>query len=304
MCYSHVAAGNGEFPRDEQRRQARRASVRILPFPRICRAAAVVLALSGLNFATFARADSRPAVSALAPLAPALGYADLADLADAAPLVIRVSPRKIARLEAALYIEAKTEALVAGQASLGEVLRYLVDVPLDPKGKLPALKKKSVVVFARLGRPGELQLVFPDAQLIWDPALDVRLRGILGELLTPGAPQRITGVREAIHVAGNLAGEGETQLFLATANEEPSAITVNRSPGQPPRWSVSFSEVLEQSGRVPQRDTLAWYRLACFLAPELPAGTTVSGSADDRALAAADYRYVLDQLGTCPRTRR
>ncbi len=288
--------------------------MRIFPFPRICRAAAILLALAGVQFAPLAHADSQAPVPATAA-APTLTYADLAGLADAAPLVVRVSPRKIARLEPArapglkpgrarLYIEAKTEALVAGQASLGEVLRYLVDVPVDAKGKPANLKKKSVVLFARLGRPGELQLVLPDAQLIWDPVLDVRLRGILGELLAPGAPQRITGVREAIHVGGNLAGEGETQIFLATANEEPAAITVNRSPGQPPRWSVSFSEVLEQSGKVPPRDTLAWYRLACFLAPELPVGATESGSAADRAMAADDYRYVLSQLGPCPRTRR
>ena len=286
----------------------------IFPFPRTSRVAAVLLALAGVQSAPLAHADSRaPAPAPTA--APALTYADLADLAEAAPLVIRVSPRKVARLEAGrapglrpgrarLYIEAKTEALVAGQASLGEVLRYLVDVPLDAKGKAANLKKKSVVLFARLGRPGELQLVSPDAQLIWDPVLDVRLRGILGELLAPGAPQRITGVREAIHVGGNLAGEGETQIFLATANEEPAAITVNRSPGQPARWSVSFSEVLEQSGKVPPRDTLAWYRLACFLTPELPVGATESGSAADRAIAADDYRYVLSQLGPCPRTRR
>ena len=286
----------------------------IFPFPRTGRVAAVLLAVAGVQYAPLVHADSQaPAPTPAA--APALTYADLAGLADAAPLVVRVSPRKIARLEPArapglkpgrarLYIEAKTEALVAGQASLGEVLRYLVDVPLDAKGKPVNLKKKSVVLFARLGRPGELQLVSPDAQLIWDPVLDVRLRGILSELLAPGAPQRITGVREAIHVGGNLAGEGETQIFLATANDEPAAITVNRSPGQPPRWSVSFSEVLEQSGKVPPRDTLAWYRLACFLAPELPVGATESGSAADRAMAADDYRYVLRQLGPCPRTRR
>ena len=286
----------------------------IFPFPRTGRVAAVLLAVAGVQYAPLVHADSQAPAPAPAA-APALTYADLAGLADAAPLVVRVSPRKIARLEPArapglkpgrarLYIEAKTEALVAGQASLGEVLRYLVDVPVDAKGKPANLKKKSVVLFARLGRPGELQLVLPDAQLIWDPVLDVRLRGILSELLAPGAPQRITGVREAIHVGGNLAGEGETQIFLATANDEPAAITVNRSPGQPPRWSVSFSEVLEQSGKVPPRDTLAWYRLACFLAPELPVGATESGSASDRAMAADDYRYVLRQLGPCPRTRR
>ncbi len=285
----------------------------IFSFPRLGRTAAIVLALLGPQIVTIAHADSRP----LMPTPPPPSYADLADLADTAPLVIRAAPRKIARLEAErapglkpgmarLYIEARTEALVAGSASLGEALRYLVDVPLDPKGKVPNLKKKSMVLFARAvpGRAGELQLIATDAQLPWDPALDVRLRGILAELLAPGSPPRITGVREAIHVSGNLAGEGETQLFLATANDQPAAITVNRSPAKPPRWNVAFSEVLDQAGGEPARDTLAWYRLACFLPPQLPRDAAVSGSPADRAMAAADYRYVLSQLGPCERTRR
>ena len=35
--------------------------------------------------------------------------------------------------------------------------------------------------FARAvaARPGELQLVAPDGQLLWDPALDGRLRGVM-----------------------------------------------------------------------------------------------------------------------------
>ncbi len=279
------------------------------PYLRFASIGAVLLALLGPQTIASASADSQP-------MAPPPSYADLADLADAAPVVVRVSPRKIARLEperapglkvgmARLYIEAKTEALVAGRAMLGEKLRYLVDVPLDAKGKVPKLKKQSVVLFARMvpGRADELQLISPDAQLLWDPALDVRLRGILGELLAPRAVPRIIGVREAIHVSGNLAGEGETQLFLATADGEPAALTVNRSPGQPPHWTVSFSEVLDQAGGQPPRDTLAWYRLACFLGPQLPRDATVSGSAADLSLAAADYRFVLSQLGTCPRTR-
>ncbi len=281
----------------------------IFPYLRFAQIVTVLLALLGPQTITSASADSRPIT------APP-SYADLADLADAAPLVIRVSPRKIARLEperarglkigmARLYIEAKTEALVAGRATLGEKLRYLVDVPLDAKGKVPKLKKQSVVLFARMvaGRADELQLISPDAQLLWDPSLDVRLRGILAELLASGAAPRIIGVHEAIHVSGNLAGEGETQLFLATANGEPAAITVSRSPGQLPRWTVSFSEVLDQAGGQPPRDSLAWYRLACFLGPQLSRNATVSGSAADRSLAAADYRFVIGQLGPCPRTR-
>ena len=257
------------------------------------------------------RAESQPLP------APRSGptYADLADLADSAPLVARLQVRKLVAIDPAraagvrpgrarFYVEARTEALLAGQAVLGEAQRYLVDLPLDAKGKPPKLKKTSVLVFARqvAGRPGELQLIRPEAQLVWDAAVDARVRTILAELLAPGAPPRVLRVREAIHVAGNLAGEGETQLFLATSDEEPAAITVTRTPGQPPRWGVSFSEVLAQSGDVPPRETLTWYRLACFLPARLSTAANVSGSGADRAAAAADYRFVLDQLGPCERT--
>lgn len=272
--------------------------------------AKLILAGSALLAAMNLQADSPPV--AVPP-----SYADLADLADSTPLVIRAQPRKLTRLEAErargvrpgwgrFYVEARTEALVAGTGSLGQQLRYLVDLPLDPKGKPPKFKKKSVVLFARgvPGRAGELQLVAPDAQLLWDPALDARLRGVLGELYAPGAPQRVTGVREAIFVPGTLAGEGETQLFLTTANGEPASATITRKPGQQPRWGVSFSELVAAEGTGPQRDTLAWYRLACFLPRELPPSTSVLGSASERTAAARDYGYLIQQLGTCQRTRK
>ncbi|HOB13488.1 MAG TPA: hypothetical protein PK680_00710 [Novosphingobium sp.] len=258
-------------------------------------------------------ADSPPVQP---PASAVFSYADLADLADSAPLVVRAQPRKVVAVEperarglkpgwGRFYVEARTEAVIAGTVPLGGDLRYLVDLPLDAKGKPPAFKKKSVVLFARAvpSRPGELQLVRPDAQLLWDGALDIRLRGILKEIYAPGAPHRITGVREAIHVGGDLAGEGETQLFLSAANGEPAAITVSRSPGRPVRWAVSFSEVVTGDA-VPQRDSLGWYRLACFLPAQLPAAANISPAAADRTAAARDYAFVMQQLGPCLRNRK
>ena len=275
-------------------------------------AAGCLAAFVTLPAAAFARDDSPAAVPA-----PAASYADLADLADGAPLVIRAQVRKLVAVEAArapglragrgrFYVEARTEAVVFGRSGLGEDLRYLVDLPFDPKGRPPALKKKSVVIFARSvpARPGELQLVANDAQLVWDAALDTRLRGVLGELNAPTAPRRVTGVREALFVPGSLAGESESQLFLATADGEPAAVTVVRQPGQTPRWSVSFSEVVGEAGLAPARDTLGWYRLACFLPAALPVEANTSGTAENRLAAERDYRFVLDQLGACPRTRK
>ena len=274
--------------------------------------AAYFVLAAGLLVASPALGDSLP----VAALAPVVTYADLADLADGAPLVIRAQPRKIAAVEPAraqglragwgrFYVEARTEALIAGTAPLGEALRYLVDLPLDAKGKPLQFKKKSVILFARTvaGRPGELQLVAPDAQLLWDAALDARIKGVLRELYAAGAPPRISGVREAAHSGGELAGAGETQIFLVSASGEPSAITVSRAPGRAPQWGVSFSELVA-SDSAPARDTLAWYRLACFLPANLPRSATSAPGNDDRDAAAQDYAFVLAQLGACTRTRR
>ena len=277
-------------------------------FHRTAFLAAIAVTLSALTNSVDSRASALP-------LAAPVSYADIADLADSAPLVIRAQPRKVVQVEAArahglrpgwgrFYVEAKTEALLAGAAPLGGALRYLVDLPLDAKGKAPKFKKKSVILFARLvpGRPGELQLVAPDAQLLWDPALEGRVAAVLRELFAAGAPPRINGVREAIHVAGNLAGQGETQIFLTSSNGEPAALTVSRQPGAVPRWGVSFSELVALD-TVPPRESLGWYRLACFLPAALPDTANGSQSSADRAAAAQDYAFVRDQLGPCPRYR-
>jgi len=275
------------------------------------RSGRTALVLIAAVMAASAGADSPPR-----PVPPPASYADLVDLADGAPLVIRAQPRKIVAVEPArarglragwgrFYVEAKTEALIGGTAPLDGALVYLVDLPLDAKGKPPAFKKKSVVLFARTvpGRPGELQLVAPDAQLMWDAMLETRIKGVLAELYAPDAPQKITGVREAIHVGGDLAGEGETQIFLTAANGEPAAIAVSRKPGQPPRWGVSFSELVA-SDAAPRRDSLGWYRLACFLPRDLPPAANISGRGADRAAAAADYGFAIAELGACQRTRK
>ena len=259
--------------------------------------------------------------TAITPPAPTVTYADLADLADSAPLVLRAQVRKQVRVEpersigvrpgwARFYFEAKTISLLAGNSLIGESLRYLGDLPLDARGKVPSLAKQQVFLFASLVpanaqgvRASELRLVTPDAQLLWDPASEARLRAILPELLAASAPPRITGVREAINVAGELAGQSETQIFLAARDSGAAAISVARRPGLAPVWGVSWSEVAE-GGRAPPRETLRWYRLACFLPPTLPRGTNLSESSGEKAQADADYRLVMAELGACPRLRR
>ncbi len=103
--------------------------------------------LAALALATVAAAGES---AVPAPALPALSYADLADLADHAPLVLRAQVRSVAVVEPArapglrpgwarLYIEARTAALLAGPAFAGDSLRYLADVPLDARGKVPKL---------------------------------------------------------------------------------------------------------------------------------------------------------------------
>ncbi|QKG71007.1 hypothetical protein [Erythrobacter mangrovi] len=247
---------------------------------------------------------------------PALTYADLVALADGTPLVVKAQVRSqvpvgperspgLAPGHVRLYIEARTTALIAGSVPVGESLAYLVDVPLDPKGKPPKLKKAEVVLFARpvRGRPGQLQLIKPDAQLPYSPEFEARLRPILAALVAPDAPPRVTGVRDALAVEGTLVGESETQLFLDTENDGPVSVTVVRRPNQASRWGVSWSEIVDQAARPPQRGTLAWYRLACALPERLPSQANLSRDARARSLAAQDYAFVIQQLGPCERTR-
>ena len=294
-------------------------AVKILRPDRIARRASATVALAAGLVLTLApgsasAADSRQPVP---PPEPRVTYADLADLADSAPLVLRAQVRRMRPLEperavgvkpgmGRFYIEARTRALIAGPGFGGGDLRYLVDLPLDARGKPPKLGKTDVFLFARAvaGRPGEIQLVAPDAQVTWGPQAEARLRAILTEMAETGKPAIVTGIREAIHVPGALAGEGETQLFLSTRDDTAAAITISRSADRAATWTWSFSEVASAGTAPPQPETLAWYRLACFLPPALPGSAELSERPQDRAQAQADYSLVRQQLGPCERLRR
>ena len=248
-------------------------------------------------------------------------YADLVDLAHAAPLILRGQIRKAVPLEpersgnvrpgwARLYIEATPLARLdrgGAVAAASGVVRYLADMPRDARGRAPQPGKRIVLLFAQPAPGGEaggqIRLVAPDAQLLDGPELESRLRTILGQLAAPDAPGAVSAVREAIYVPGELAGAGETQIFLAIGGGTPASLSVEHAPGAAPRWSASFSEVVDASGAPPAPGTLAWYRLACFLPPQLPGGVNVSETSADKAQAARDYQFVRAELGPCGRTR-
>ena len=260
-------------------------------------------------------ATSPLAAQNMSAAAPALTYADMVGLGEDAEIVARVQIRDQVALKperapgvapghVRLYVEARTLALISGNVPVGEDLRYLVDVPLTAKGKVPKLKKQEMLVFARpvTGRPGEIQLVGAGAQRAYTPELEAQIRPVLTALLAPDAPPHVTRVADALAVEGTLVGESETQLFLDTRDDGPVSITVVRRPNQAPRWGVSWSEIVDQSARAPQQGTLAWYRLACTLPAQLPAEASLSSDPRARALAARDYAFVIEQLGPCTRT--
>jgi hypothetical protein len=272
-----------------------------------------VLLVAAFSVAVPAWGDSAPA-----PAASALTYADLADLALAAPVaahvrVVRSVPLKPAEAGAVPpgrsrhYVEADVISLIRGADGLAARVSYLTDLPVGPEGKPAKLPKKSeylLLAQAVPGRPGELRLVAPDAQIAFTPALAEQVRTILREASSASVPPRITGIGRAFHVRGSLPGESETQIFLQTADERPVSLSVIRRPGETPRWAVALSEIVDDAARPPEPNTLLWYRLACTLPAALPPQSYSEAAAEEAAAIKADYRLVMERLGRCARTRR
>jgi hypothetical protein len=246
-----------------------------------------------------------------------LSYADAADLSIGTAIVAHIRIRTAERIKATptifvpqararFVVTADVIALIRGAGGLPPQIRYLVDVPTDAKGKPPKLKKAEMMVFGIPvpKRNGEIQLIAPDAQVPIVPGLAERIRAIILASTRPDAPPRIRGVGDAFHVAGSLSGQGETQIFLVADDGRPTSLSIWREPGLNPRWAVSLDEIVDAGAGPPERDTLLWYRLACFLPPVLPVESVATLDPESARTAAADYKIVLDGLGKCGRTRK
>ncbi|MGK2909973.1 MAG: hypothetical protein ACSLE1_09295 [Sphingobium sp.] len=247
--------------------------------------------------------------------AAGLTYADMADLASISPLIAQVEISQVILLKPAqaagvqpgyrrAYITARVSGLIRGEGGVSPTLSYLYDIPVDARGKLPKLKKRTVLLFARPGsRVGEIQLSAPDAQVNWSPGTESQVRGIVAELLAARPAPKIIGIGDAFYVAGTVAGEGETQIFLRTDSGDPVSLSVVRRPGQSPRWAVALGEIVDEAAATPKPGSLLWYRLACALSPALPATSVRTLAVPDAEAARADYQVVLDGLGPCERRR-
>ncbi|MDB5688541.1 MAG: hypothetical protein JWL91_417 [Sphingomonas bacterium] len=266
---------------------------------------------------TAAMLGAAPAHAAPVPeifLARPLTYADMADLALAAPIVAGVEILKATQLKKAaavgvpagqtrFYVEAQVKALIRGRDGLPGQVRYLVDTDPDARGRPAKLRKARAIVLAQPvpERAGELRLARPYAQLPWSEPIERLLRAILTEANGPTPPPRVTGVTGAFHVPGTLPGESETQIFLSTVSGRPVSLSVLRRPGEAPRWAVATGEMIDEAAAPPQRDTLLWYGLACFLPDALPAASTANLADQAAGAAQADYALVRQGLGPCAR---
>ena len=241
-------------------------------------------------------------------------YADVADLFAGAPIVLRAKIISATRIKAPptpsgavrFYVEANVVSLIRGPQAVPPRLVWLVDMMPDSRGKIAKLAKADVLVAALpvAGRPGEIRLAARDAQPFWNPTLETRVRNIISSVATPDAPPAITGIASAFHTAGTVIGEGETQIFLSTVTTAPISVSVLTRPGQPKRWAFAVGEIVDESAAPPAPDTLAWYRLACFLPRALPDAAVGELPASDADAARTDYGFVVEALGVCPRTRK
>lgn len=248
-----------------------------------------------------------------APLSAEPGFVTYADLLDRANMVaiarvkkqiVLKDPRSAAAPNDSvrLYIEAETQALLSGVHPVGPLLRYLVDVkPIN--GKVPKLKKQTFIVFGQntAERPNDIRLLGTEAQMLWSPERETLTREILRQMLAPNAPPRVTGIRDVLSVAGTLAGESETQIFLDTEDGTAATISVTRRAGSLPYWGISWSDIVDQAAAPTAQNTLEWYRLACFLPAQLPQRANLSDDMANRRRAAEDYRFVIESLGKCAR---
>ncbi len=271
---------------------------------------ATLAAFAVLTSSTPGEAQRKPGP----PPPPPPPYADVADLAVQAPLVIDGTIHDIVKIKGAdaanvapgrvrYYLTVDLTALIRGPQAMPPQLGYVYDAPLGVNGKPPKFSKLRVLLFARpvVSTVDQVQLVGPDAQIVWSPAADALTRGIAADVASPKAPPRITGIANAFHAPGSLPGDSETQIFLTTTGH-PVSLGIARRQGQPPVWTVALSEVVEDALPPPKHDTFLWYRLACGLPDMIPDQALDGLDSGDAAAIRDDYLVVKKDLGPCRTT--
>lgn len=252
------------------------------------------------------------------PLAD-LSYADVADLALPSEIVanIRISDAHEVRGQtgapnfalaqtpfAYFTIQGDIESLIKGPNDMPKHVTYLARVPLDARGKAPHLKKSLQIIFARrIPNTDEfIRLNAPDGAINWSQSTESGIRAILNEAAKIDSPKPVIGIESAFSVAGTVQGERETQIFLST-KARPVSLTIQRTLGTTPFWSIAFGEIVDHPVPPPTPHTLAWYQLACKMPQSVPNDRMTVQTDDQRAAIQEDYALVIKALGTCQRLR-
>jgi len=240
-----------------------------------------------------------------------LSYADIADLVTGSPIIISGRITSVIKVKTGagesgenpkehIFVTAKVESLIRGQNGVPPLVSFLIN-PANMNNRLK--KRERVLLFALPAQRADyIRLASRNAAQPWSAELDTAVRSVTAEVLKSDSPPTITGIGDAFHIAGTIAGEGETQIFLKTATDAPISLSILRRPGQPPRWGVSLGEIVDESAVPPEHDSLLWYRLACGLPPRLPYESVRTLSLADAEAAQRDYAIVMESLGRCGRT--
>lgn len=234
-------------------------------------------------------------------------FADLATLGLAAPVVLRATIYKTERLAprdapgltpgfARILVSAATSAAIVAPGEVPPRLTYLTDIALDARGKPPKLLGRDLLLFLRPGTvAGQYALISARAEIPWNADADATVRSVL-KAARGGAVPVVTGITSAFRVPGAVPGEAESQFFLGTSDGKPVSLVVLTRPGQARRLTIALGDVIDDAAPPIAKNTLLWYRLACFLPKELP--PTIDAGAE----VADDYRFVRVDLGPCART--
>ena len=247
-------------------------------------------------------------ISAAAAASPAsAGYADLADLTLAAPVIVRatltgserIAPDSnpgIAAGRDRLLVKAQVLAALTAPGPIPAALNYQWDAPVDARGRPPKPKGETVLLFLAVVAPdGKARLVAGSGQRPWDVASEATVRAIAAEARSGTVPV-VTGIASGFRADGSVAGESESQFFLTTADGKGLTLVVTARPGEAKRVALASGDVIDESAAPVQRDTLLWYRIACFLPATLPAKVGASPA------LASDYAAALASIGPCGRT--
>ena len=236
------------------------------------------------------------------------GFADTAELALAAPVIVRATIIKTSRISGKaapdvaagrgrFLVTVAVSNVIVAPAAVGSTLQYLLDAPLDSRGRAPQAKGMDVLAFVAVpGSDGSTRLASRRGQQPWDPALADTVRAVVTDDRSGKVPV-IRGVSNGFRADGNLPGESESQFFLTSADGKPAALIVQNRPGEVRRVLVARGDIIDESAERVRPGTLLWYRLACFLPSSLPAA---AGGGDP--LLAKDWRDALASLGRCGKT--